>query len=186
MSDSKQVLRAEAKRHRARMDPASEDMDAAVSLFLDNIKPAADQVVAAYWPKGREFDTGPILEQLLGREITCALPIVQKDSRILKFACWDESIELKKGTFGIMEPDSESWIEPDIVIVPMLAFDRRGGRLGYGGGYYDATLKALREKKDIIAVGVAYAQQACLFSLPLEPHDERLDWIITPQDAFEF
>ena len=70
--------------------------------------------------------------------------------------------------------------------MPMLAFDRPGNRLGHGGGYYDTTLRALREKKKITAVGVAYAQQAVLFSLPVEDHDEKLDWIITEQNTHRF
>ena len=67
--------------------------------------------------------------------------------------------------------------------MPLLAFDRRGHRLGYGEGYYDATLADLRARKKVIAVGLAYAQQAILFNLPAEDHDQPLDWIITPQIA---
>ena len=189
MADSKDILRQEARRHRARIDPASENIEEAADLFFQKIKPEPGQAIAAYWPSGREFDPGPILERCLGAQHICALPVVQKDSLELRFARWDESIDLEKGEFGIMRPvlnDETEWVEPDIVIVPLLAFDRRGYRLGQGGGYYDATLRALRTKKDITAVGVAYAQQACLFNLPVEEHDERLDWIITPQDAHRF
>ena len=89
----------------------------------------------------------------------------------------------------MLEPvvhEGTQWLEPDVVIVPLLAFDRRGYRLGQGGGYYDATLADLRAKKNIIAVGLAYAQQACLFNLPVEEHDQKLDWVVTPQGAQEF
>lgn len=179
-------MREEAKRHRARIEPGTENPEDAATLFFNHINNLDGRVVAAYWPKGDEFDTGPILEGLLERGVTCALPVVQKDSKVLKFARWDESVELKKGAYGITEPDSTEWVEPDIVIVPMLAFDWRGGRLGYGGGYYDATLADLRANKDIVAIGVAYALQACLFNVPTEEHDERLDWVITPKDARRF
>lgn len=186
MTDSKEVIRAEAKRHRAFIDPASENIDSAVDLFFEKIQPQKDQVIAGYWPKGREFDAAIILERAVDEGLSCALPVIQKDSRELKFAPWDKTSELEKGPFDVLQPTSQEFVLPDIVIVPLLVFDRRGGRLGYGGGYYDATLKALRAQKDILAVGVAYAVQACLFNLPSEEHDEKLDWVITPQDAHEF
>lgn len=189
MSDSKETFRQEAVRHRARIDPGSEDPEAAAGYFFQSIKPVKDQMVAAYWPKGREFDPRPILEKLLEVGCVCALPVVKSESLELGFARWDEDIVLVKGAFGVLHPElegTEQWIEPDIVIVPLLAFDRRGYRLGHGGGYYDATLRALRKKKSILAVGVAYAQQACLFNLPVEDHDERLDWVITPQGTHYF
>jgi 5-formyltetrahydrofolate cyclo-ligase len=108
----------------------------------------------------------------------------------LGFAFWKDDMELKRGgEHDVLEPvvnDSTRWLDPDIVIVPLLAFDRRGYRLGQGGGHYDATLEKLRAKKKIIAVGLAYAQQACLFNLPVEDHDQKLDWVITPQGAHSF
>lgn len=186
MSESKSVLREEARRHLVRMDIREEDPEEAAAHFFKEIAPDKDKVVAAYWPKGREFDTSPFLEPLLQAGNVCALPVVQKGSLNLKFARWDEGVELKKGPFDILQPDSEEWVDPNVLIVPMLAFDRKGYRLGHGGGYYDTTLEYLRGKKDILAVGVAYAQQACLFNLPIEEHDQRLDWIITPQGAQDF
>ena len=184
---SKDTLRHEAIRHRERIDPASENPDDACALFFDHIRPAAGQVVALYWPKGREIDCRPIIERLLKEGFTCALPVVGKGEKTLGFAAWDETVPLTDGPFGIKQPAGEAkWVEPDIVVVPMLAFDRRGYRLGYGGGYYDATLRALRDKKGILAVGLAWAQQAVLFSLPVEPHDEKLDWIITPLQAHRY
>ncbi|HEY8189530.1 MAG TPA: 5-formyltetrahydrofolate cyclo-ligase, partial [Micavibrio sp.] len=170
--------------HRDRIDPGSENADHARDLFFQNIRPQPGQVVALYWPKGREFDCSGIGERLLAEGITCALPVIQEESRELKFARWDERIALAEGPFGIMQPMSpQQWVEPDIVIVPLLAFDQKGYRLGYGGGYYDATLKTLKEKKNAVAVGLAYAQQAVLFGLPREDHDQRLDWVVTPLKA---
>ncbi|QQG35462.1 MAG: 5-formyltetrahydrofolate cyclo-ligase [Micavibrio aeruginosavorus] len=180
---SKQTLREEAIRFRNSIDPFSEDVDLVVSEFFECLCPQAGQVVALYWPKGKEFDTGPLIEALLRNRVSCALPVMQKDSKELRFVRWDESIPLIAGPFGIMQPEinrDSVWVEPDIVVVPMLAFDRQGHRLGYGGGYYDATLAALRARKPVQAVAIGYSTQAVLFNLPSEPHDQKMDWVITP------
>ena len=177
---SKSSLREEATRFRNSIDPFSEDTEAVVEEFFECLKPQPGQVVALYWPKGKEFDTGPLIEALLKRGITCALPVIQKDSKELKFARWDETIPLVEGSYGVMQPVGDDWVEPDIVITPMLAFDRQGHRLGYGGGYYDTTLEALRSRISIQAVGIGYSAQSVLFNLPVDPHDQKMDWIITP------
>jgi 5-formyltetrahydrofolate cyclo-ligase len=185
----KETLRQEARRHRARTDVNLEEADEAAKHFATAIKPKKHDIIAAYWPKGREFDPRPILEQLLKKGFACALPVVKEKSLILGFARWDEEVELVRSKMGVFEPEiniATEWVDPDIVIVPLLAFDRRGYRLGNGGGYYDATLAALRKKKPITAVGVAYGHQACLFNLPVEPHDQKLDWVITPAGTHYF
>jgi 5-formyltetrahydrofolate cyclo-ligase len=151
--------------------------------------PSKDQQISIYWPKGREFSPALIIEQLLKAGYNVCLPVVQEDSRILKFAQWNESIELHEGPYKVMQPvvdQNTVWCEPDILIVPLLAFDRRGYRLGYGGGYYDATIEDLRSRKSITAVGLGYGQQAVIFNLPIESHDQKLDWVITPLEAKRF
>ena len=186
---SKDTLRHEARRFRDRIDPSADNFESASDLFFAHIVPKVGQSVALYWPKGREFDPRIITERLLKEGIVCALPVMQDKARDLKFAVWDEGVSLVPGPYDILQPivdDKTKWVDPDIVIVPLLAFDRRGYRLGYGGGYYDVTLRALRAKKSIIAVGVGYAEQAVLFALPVEAHDERLDWVITQQKAHRF
>ena len=185
----KETLRHEAIRHRDRIDPGSENFDSAITLFFDNIHPVKDQIVGLYWAKGREFNPDGILERLLREGYECALPVVRQGSKELGFALWKDGDPLAEGPFGILQPAADAaakWVDPDIVVVPLLAFDRRGYRLGYGSGYYDVTLAALRAKKKIIAVGLGYGQQAVLFNLPSEPHDEKLDWVITPQKAHSF
>lgn len=180
----KHILRLEARRHRSRIDPADENTEEAARLFFEKIAPRKGQIVAAYWPLGREFDPRPVMEKVLAAGLSCALPVVKDAGKIMDFAVWRDTEALTKGPHGVMQPVARVLVEPDIIIVPLLAFDRRGARLGQGGGYYDATLADLRARKTIIAVGMAYAQQAVLFNLPLEDHDQRLDWVITPQAAY--
>lgn len=179
-------MRIEARRVRDRINVRDDNPEDAVAHFFQNIPLASDHVVAAYWPKGREFDPRPILDECLKKGHVCALPVVQDGTRILQFARWDETIGLDKGPFGILQPVEQVFVEPDIILVPMLAFDRSGYRLGQGGGYYDATLADLRAKKSVVAVGVAYAQQACLFNLPRAEHDQTMDFIVTPQGCKGF
>lgn len=180
---TKASLREEAIRFRNTIDPFSEDAEEFITEFFECLKPQAGQVVALYWPRGREFDSSALIERLLKTSVICVLPVIQKDSKELRFTKWDESVPLVVGPFDVLQPevnDKTIWLDPDIVVVPMLAFDRHGNRLGYGGGYYDVTLAALRERKKIQAVGIGYSAQAVLFNLPVEPHDQKMDWIITP------
>ena len=185
----KQMLREEAVRTRGLLSLSNEELSQFSRLFFDNIPLAEDSVIAGYWPKDREFDVRPLLEEFLEKGVCVALPVVEKGSKVLRFARWHQDIDLVVGAYGINHPvmnEDTEFLEPDVVIVPMLAFDRRGGRLGFGGGYYDATLADFRLRKKILAVGVAYAQQACLFNLPSEDHDVRMDWVITQQQAYSF
>jgi len=187
---SKESLRFEAIRHRERIHVFSnEDPEAVCALFFDAIKPQKGQKMALYWPKDKEFDPGPVMERLLREGFVCALPVIKKGEKELSFARWKDGDPLVSGPFDVQQPavdEGTEWVEPDIVVVPLLAFDRKGYRLGYGGGYYDATLRTLRQKKKIVAVGVGFAQQAVIFNLPVEEHDEKLDWVITPQKSHYF
>ena len=183
MTSSKTQLRSQARKHRDRIDQFSEDPEHAATLFFDTLKPSQDQIIASYCPKGREFDALCVAEMAHQKGFKVALPVIQKGTRILKFSEWTPSCDMKPNQYGIAEPHNTETLTPDIIIVPFLAFDRRGTRLGQGGGYYDATLSDLRENKDILAIGMGYSQQAVLFNLPREDHDEPLDWVITPKEA---
>ena len=179
----KATLRDQAIKHRDQIDPREDNPEDAVSHFFKAISPEKGQVLAGYWPKGREFDPRPIMDEAMKAGLRCALPVVQKDTRILKFALWADNNPLEEGPYGIMQPAGDDFIDPDILLTPLLAFDRHGYRLGYGGGYYDATLADLEKRKSIKKIGVGYAQQAVLFNLPREEHDQPMDWIITPHAA---
>jgi 5-formyltetrahydrofolate cyclo-ligase len=140
---------------------------------------AADAVVSAYWPMGEELDVRPLLDALHARGRICALPVVARRRSPLIFRRWRPGDRLEAGVLGIRTPTADApSLEPDVLIVPLLAFDARGYRLGYGGGYYDRSLAALRAAKKILAVGVAFAVQE-MPNVPHGPGDERLDWIVT-------
>ena len=189
MSLTKQDLRDQARKHRERLRPNMDDAEKVCDLFFETCAPQPGQSVALYWPKKDEFSTQLILERLLATDIPCGLPLTQKEERALKFARWRKNDPLQKGAYGIHEPvitDQTEWLEPDIMIVPLIAFDRRGHRLGYGAGHYDATLEPLRRKKDVLAVGIAFAEQLVLFPLPAEEHDQPLDLVITPEKVYSF
>jgi 5-formyltetrahydrofolate cyclo-ligase len=186
MNDPKNELRAQARDTRNRLQPTLDDAEAASRLFFDTLNPSLDTIVAAYWPKGKEFDVRIIIDDCLKQNIPVALPVIPKEGREMQFAQWQEGDPLITNSFNVPEPEGGAVVLPDIVIVPFLAFDRRGYRLGQGGGHYDATLAALRAHKEIIAVGVGYGEQAVLFNLPIEDHDQKLDMIITPQAVFDY
>ena len=189
IQEQKETIRSEAKRVRASLSLDADDYDKFSELFFKSVSLKKGDVIAGYWPKGREFDVRFLLEELLGKGYKVVLPVMEEEERILKFVQWDEKTSFVKGVYGIMQPEigeNTVYLDPDVFIVPMLAFDRQGHRMGYGGGYYDSTLEFYARQKDILCVGVAYAQQACLFNLPVEAHDRPMDYIITQQDAFDF
>lgn len=106
------------------------------------------------------------------------LPVIQGEGQALKFSNWEPDTALKDGPFGAQIPAQDDFFDPEILIVPLVAFDRLGGRLGYGGGFYDRTLQDLRAKGATLAIGFAFAAQEAQ-DLPLEPTDQPLDLIVT-------
>lgn len=185
----KEELRAEAKRARSLLTLDAQAQKKLCENFFTSIDVDQGKIIASYWPVGRELDTHLLMDECIARGARIALPVIQKDSRILKFALWDQSVDVEKAAHGICQPvinKKTKFVKPDIVIVPLLAFDRSGVRLGFGGGYYDTTLEHLKNERDINVVGWGYAKQACLFNLPAEKHDVKMDWVITEQSVYKF
>lgn len=151
--------------------------------FAKDIAPAPGTIVSGFLPIGSEIDTRPALENL--REIGCeiCLPCVVARDTPLVFRLWQEGDELVSEEFGTKAPtQSAKAVEPDMLIVPLLAFDRDGYRLGYGGGFYDRSLEDLRRRKPVQAIGVAYAGQE-IDAVPRGAYDEPLDWIVTEAEV---
>ncbi|MDA7427464.1 5-formyltetrahydrofolate cyclo-ligase [Primorskyibacter aestuariivivens] len=133
--------------------------------------------LAGYMTMRTEIDPTPAMEEASAHGPVC-VPVIEAKGQPLKFALWEPGCALVDGPFGAQVPATLEFIEPEILIVPLVAFSRAGGRLGYGGGFYDRTLEGLRAKRPTLAIGFAYAAQEDA-DLPLEPTDQPLDMIVT-------
>lgn len=171
-------LKAEARKaalaRRAGLDPSVGA--ALVRVVLEGMAPPPGAVVSGFWPMGQEIDIRSLLEALHDRGHPIALPVTPKRGLPLAFRRWRPGDELARGPMGTRQPGPEAKaLTPGFLLVPLLAFDRRGHRLGYGGGYYDRTLAAL---PGATALGVAHAAQE-LDEVPAGPEDARLAAIAT-------
>lgn len=191
MNTDKTSLREQARDHRKSIDPNSENPEDLFRIFMDEVAPKKDVVISVYWPIGTEMDTRFLIDDLIREGFQVALPITPSKAekfsdRALTFRLWDGKGALIEGNAKTFIPPEGDVVEPDIFLIPLLAFDRKGNRMGYGQGHYDNTLSAARAKRDILAIGVGYAQQAVLFDLITEPHDQKLDMVLTPVQMFDF
>ena len=148
------------------------------------IKPGA--VVAGYSPIRSEFDPLPLMRKLASLGARLALPVISARDAPLQFRAWTLSEKLQRGPLGILEPSPEAAeITPDILLVPLAAFDRSGHRIGYGAGHYDRTLAQLRALKKIIAIGFGFAAQE-IPNVSASAHDARLDLVLTENETIDF
>lgn len=139
-------------------------------------------VVSAFWSIGDEPATMPLLENLARQGRITALPVMQGRGKPLIFRPWQKGAPLAEAKWGIKEPLPEAGeVFPDLLFVPLAAYDRSGNRLGYGAGYYDRTLARLRAMKNITAVGVAYDIQE-MPAIPTDAHDQKLDYVLTDHE----
>nr|WP_281261405.1 5-formyltetrahydrofolate cyclo-ligase [Celeribacter persicus] len=156
----------------------------ASKLLLGFLTPHRGKVTAGYMPLGSEIDPRPAMTVLHGRG-PVAVPVVEAKAHPLRFDRWTPEFAMVEGAFGALIPERSEPVVPEVVIVPMLAFNRAGHRLGYGGGFYDRTLAMLRARGPVFAVGLVYAAQE-LPNLPVEPTDAPLDAIVTEREVLTF
>jgi 5-formyltetrahydrofolate cyclo-ligase len=149
-----------------------------------DIKPGT--VVAGYSPIRSEIDPTPLMRALAAQGVQLALPAITARGKSLVFRAWSPGDRLMLGSLGIPEPSpAAAELVPDIMLVPLAAFDRAGHRIGYGAGHYDVTLAHLRKAKTIVAIGVGFAVQE-IRAIPMQPHDVALDYVLTEKHAFDF
>ena len=140
--------------------------------------------LAGYMPIRTEIDPLPAMAEAAAYG-PVGVPVIQGAGMALKFSRWQPGCALKDGPFGAMIPQVDDFFEPEILIVPLVAFDARGGRLGYGGGFYDRTLEMLRAARPTLAIGFAYCAQEAE-ALPLEPTDQPLNMLVTERGVITF
>ncbi|RMH51096.1 MAG: 5-formyltetrahydrofolate cyclo-ligase, partial [Alphaproteobacteria bacterium] len=136
------------------------------------------RVVAGYLPMRSELDPRPAMAALVARGLAVCVPVIEAPGRPLRFRAWHPGVRLVPGPFGAEVPAQGRLLEPDTLIVPLLAFSGARDRLGYGGGFYDRTLAALRARGAVLAIGLAYGAQRD-DSLPVGALDQRLDAVAT-------
>ena len=171
----KKAARAEARRRRDLCDPGLGGRLA--GHLLAGLPPAAGAVVGGVWPLPGEIDARPLLRELVARGHRVVLPVTSPRGEVLVFREWTAASAMVAGRFGTMHTDGVELV-PDYVLVPLLAFDRAGNRLGYGAGHYDRTLAGLR---GAVAVGFGFACQE-LPEVLAEATDFRLDAIVTERE----
>jgi 5-formyltetrahydrofolate cyclo-ligase len=147
---------------------------------------APGTIVSGYSPIRSEVDPAPLMRALAARGAQLALPAVLARGKSLAFRAWSPNDRLVLGSLGILEPSpAAAEVVPDIMLVPLAAFDGLGHRIGYGAGHYDFTLAHLRKLKHVIAIGLAFAAQE-IVAVPALPHDVALDYVLTETDMLDF
>jgi 5-formyltetrahydrofolate cyclo-ligase len=186
IDEEKQRLRRDALARRDAI-PAEVRQAAAETIaaraFPFAISPGS--IVSGFMPLKSEINPLPLMKRLAGAGAMLALPVVAGRGKPLVMRAWRSGEPLAEGVWGLRQPKPEApEVEPDILLVPLLAFDRAGHRIGYGAGYYDMTIARLRTLKIVTAIGIAFAAQE-VSTVPATARDEKLDLVLTEREMIE-
>jgi 5-formyltetrahydrofolate cyclo-ligase len=184
ISDQKKDLRRDAQVRRDAL-PADVRKAAAEAIAAREfpLRIARGVIVSGFMPLKSEINPLPLMKALADAGAALALPVVAGRGKPLLMRAWRWGEELASGVWGIREPKPDApEVDPDILLVPLLAFDRAGHRIGYGAGYYDMTIAGLRARKAVTAIGIAFAAQE-VSTVPATPSDERLDLVLTEREV---
>ena len=186
VEDAKAALRQEAIALRNTL-PADARKAAAEAIAARKfpLAIAPGVIVSGFMPLKSEINPLPLIQKLAEAGARLALPAIAGRGKPLIMRAWEFGAALDRGQWGIREPKPDApEVEPDILLVPLLAFDRTGYRLGYGAGYYDMTIHRLRALRPVTAVGIAFAAQE-VPKIPTTPRDERLDLVLTEREVID-
>ena len=186
-SPSKAELRALAL---AKRDALSDEQRAAAAEALAKRRVPFEitqgMIISGYAPIRSELDPAPLMKKLAEKGARLALPCINARGQSLTFRRWSPQDRLMLGPLGIPEPSpAAAEVHPDVMLVPLAAFDKLGHRIGYGAGYYDYTFAHLRKAKHVIGVGIAFAAQETK-AIPALSHDVPLDYVLTERKTFDF
>ena len=140
-------------------------------------------IIGGYYPVNFEIDDLTLLGKFKKNKFNISLPIIRKNFQ-MDFYLWSFSEPLKINKYGIPEPESKNIVYPDVLLIPLVAFDKNLNRLGYGGGYYDRLIKKLSRKKNIIKIGLAFSIQE-IDKVPINVYDQKLDYILTNKNIIK-
>lgn len=178
-------MRLVLREQRKQLAAQSPDAGQRAAAWLPDARLGGWTFAAGYRPRGGEIDPRPLMARLAAAGAMLALPVALDRESPLEFRAYAPGDRLEPDAYFIAAPTGEApLVRPDLVIAPLLAFDRRGGRMGQGGGHYDRTLAQLRAEGPVFVLGLAYAAQE-VAEIPAEPHDQRLDAILTETGYIE-
>ena len=180
MTDVKSLAREAA--FAARKAAFAAGQGQAAEILADYLAGQGGRVLSGYMPMRTEIDPLPAMAAHQG---TVGVPVIIGKGLPLRFREWTPGARMVEGAFKALIPEEGAWVEPEVLIVPLLAFDARGYRLGYGGGFYDRTLQGLRAKGPVLAVGFAFAAQE-VADVPIDATDQRLDAMVTEKGVTLF
>lgn len=152
----------------------------AAEILADVLAAHSGKVLAGYMPMRTEIDPLPAMAAHQG---VVGVPVILGRGQALRFREWTPGCAMVPGEFGALIPQEGAWVVPEVLIVPLVGFDARGFRLGYGGGFYDRTLEELRARGEVLAIGFAFSGQQ-MAEVPIEATDQRLDLIVTELGIF--
>jgi len=186
VEEAKAALRRESTARRDAVPAEARSAAAeAIAAVAHPLKITPGAIVSGYMPLGSEINPLPLMQKLSAAGARLALPRIVGRGSPLSMRLWEFGAALDRGQWGIREPKADApEVDPDVLLVPLLAFDRAGYRIGYGAGYYDKTIKRLREVKPVTAIGIAFAAQE-VAKVPTTPRDERLDLVLTEREAID-
>ncbi len=180
------MIKAEARKaafHRRSLAHGAGTAAVAAAERLSQVLAAhRGRILAGYMAMRSEIDPQPAMA---GHSGPVCVPVLAGAGVALRFRHWTRAAVMVPGEFGALVPDRGAWLEPEVLIVPLLAFDRCGHRLGYGGGFYDRTLEQLRLRRPTLAIGFAFAIQE-MPDVPIEPTDQPLDMLVTEAEVLHF
>lgn len=154
----------------------------AAEILADYLAGQGGKVLSGYMPMRTEIDPLPAMAAHQG---PVGVPVIIGKGQPLRFREWTPGTKLVEGAFKALIPEEGAWVEPEVLIVPLLAFDARGYRLGYGGGFYDRTLEGLRARHPVLAIGFAFSAQE-VAEVPIDATDQRLDAVVTEKGVTLF
>lgn len=185
MSDLTAIKAAARKAAFARRKAAFEAGNGAAAGLLSEVLAGYRGVpLSGFLPIRTEIDPRPAMAEAAAHG-PVGVPVIQGAGLPLEFSRWEPDCALREGPFGAQVPIEDAFFEPEILIVPLVAWDRTGGRLGYGGGFYDRTLERLRARRATLAIGFAFGAQEAR-DLPLEATDQPLDMMVTEAEVIRF
>ena len=186
-SDLKSELRRESLARRDALAPDARAAAAETIAARDFPIPIrVGVIVSGFSPMKTEINPLPLMKRLAAAGAKLALPVVAGRGKPLIMRAWDFGAPLARGVWGIRQPlPTAPEVAPDIVLTPLAVFDRNGHRIGYGAGYYDMTINALRAKKPVIVIGIAFATQETT-EVPKTPRDAPLDLVLTEREVIDF